>query len=162
MHLETYYILPLRGTESRESGNNVMPSCRRFVYSLTLLHKKFLFLHETNGKWLYKEYLETSCSSYVYSLKGIFGAFKYLASTFYLFSSDSFPRIWANLARNPDKDFTYNSGIFHNETNWKSLLIIRDEKYDFLKFFEKFLWGWTTRKLFFIRQKIAIEEYTEV
>ena len=35
--------------------------------------------------------------------------------------------------------FTYTSGIFHNETNWENFLTMRNEKCDFLNFFEIFL-----------------------
>ena len=37
----------------------------------------------------------------------------------------------------------YNGGIYHNETNWKSFLTMRDKKCDFFKFAEKFLRGLT-------------------
>ena len=35
--------------------------------------------------------------------------------------------------------FTYNSGVFHNETNWKNFLIMRVQKCDFLKWVTNFL-----------------------
>ena len=50
---------------------------------------------------------------------------------------------------------TYYNVIFYNETTWKNFLTIRDEKCDFLKFVEKFVWKWTAQKLFFVAQKVA-------
>ena len=37
----------------------------------------------------------------------------------------------------PFNCFTYNSGIFHNETNWEYFLIMRHEKCNFLRFVKK-------------------------
>lgn len=41
----------------------------------------------------------------------------------------------------PSNCFTYNSGIFHNETHCKNFLTIRNEKCDAIEFFEKFVVG---------------------
>ena len=58
------------------------------------------------------------------------------------------PENW--VTKYPLNCFTYNSGIFHNGTNRKNILIIRDDKCDFPKFDTKFSWGWTTTKILFI------------
>ena len=39
---------------------------------------------------------------------------------------------------------------------------MRDETYDLLKFLRKFLWGWTTSKLFLIRQEMAKQGWIQV
>lgn len=41
----------------------------------------------------------------------------------------------------PFNSFTNNSGVFHNETKWANFLTMRDQKYDFHKFFKKFFIG---------------------
>ena len=50
--------------------------------------------------------------------------------------------------------FTYNSGIFHNETNLNNFHIMRDTTCAILNFVEKCLWGWTTPKLFLLHTKL--------